>query len=90
MFLAVFLYFCIFLFFVFFLPGATKYSGFLHLLKQLVSPLCDQLADRRSSIVKQVLPSKITEINIMLIFLMFQCPGIPTEYSTFLCKDTIY
>ncbi|KAG0621726.1 hypothetical protein M758_3G044000 [Ceratodon purpureus] len=33
--------------------GATKYSGFLHLLKQLVSPLCDQLADRRSSIVKQ-------------------------------------
>jgi len=35
--------------------GATKYSGFLQLLKQLVNPLCDQLADRRSSIVKQVL-----------------------------------
>lgn len=33
--------------------GATKYSGFLQLLKQLVNPLCDQLADRRSSIVKQ-------------------------------------
>ncbi|XP_024364725.1 CLIP-associated protein isoform X2 [Physcomitrium patens] len=33
--------------------GATKYSSFPQLLKQLISPLCDQLADRRSSIVKQ-------------------------------------
>ncbi|CAA0823913.1 CLIP-associated protein [Striga hermonthica] len=33
--------------------GATDYSCFLGLLKQLVAPLTTQLSDRRSSIVKQ-------------------------------------
>ncbi|KAJ4968834.1 hypothetical protein NE237_015535 [Protea cynaroides] len=33
--------------------GATDYPSFLTLLKQLVAPLCTQLSDRRSSIVKQ-------------------------------------
>ncbi len=34
--------------------GATEYACFPLLLKQLVGPLSLQLADRRSSIVKQV------------------------------------
>jgi CLIP-associating protein 1/2 len=34
--------------------GATDYSCFRGLLKQLVGPLSTQLADRRSTIVKQV------------------------------------
>ncbi|XP_043723003.1 CLIP-associated protein-like [Telopea speciosissima] len=33
--------------------GATDYPSFPTLLKQLVAPLCTQLSDRRSSIVKQ-------------------------------------
>ncbi|KAJ4747074.1 CLIP-associating protein [Rhynchospora pubera] len=33
--------------------GAMDYPSFLALLKQLVQPLCTQLSDRRSSIVKQ-------------------------------------
>lgn len=36
-------------------PGAADYPCFRGLLKQLVGPLSTQLADRRSSIVKQVL-----------------------------------
>lgn len=35
-------------------PGATDYTCFPSLLKQLVGPLTQQLSDRRSSIVKQV------------------------------------
>ncbi|KAK9733851.1 hypothetical protein RND81_04G096800 [Saponaria officinalis] len=35
------------------LGGATDYPSFRGLLKQLVGPLCTQLSDRRSSIVKQ-------------------------------------
>lgn len=34
--------------------GATEYSCFMSLMKQLVPPLTIQLSDRRSSIVKQV------------------------------------
>ncbi|KAH9607642.1 hypothetical protein KSS87_014164 [Heliosperma pusillum] len=37
----------------FVLGGATDYPSFRGLLKQLVGPLCTQLSDRRSSIVKQ-------------------------------------
>jgi hypothetical protein len=37
------------------LSGAIDYPSFLMLLKQLVPPLSNQLCDRRSSIVKQVL-----------------------------------
>lgn len=47
----------IFLYFIswsFFVEGATDYSCFRGLLKQLVGPLSTQLADRRSTIVKQV------------------------------------
>jgi CLIP-associating protein 1/2 len=36
------------------LSGAMDYPSFLPLLKQLVQPLCTQLSDRRSTIVKQV------------------------------------
>ena len=34
--------------------GATDYSCFRGLLKQLIGPLSTQLSDRRSTIVKQV------------------------------------
>lgn len=34
--------------------GAADYQSFPMLLKQLVPPICTQLLDRRSSIVKQV------------------------------------
>ncbi|XP_012484187.1 CLIP-associated protein isoform X3 [Gossypium raimondii] len=37
----------------FVIGGATSYPCFHALLKQLVAPLCTQLSDRRSSIVKQ-------------------------------------
>ncbi|GFZ17637.1 CLIP-associated protein [Actinidia rufa] len=46
--------------------GATDYPSFRGFLKQLVGPLCTQLSDRRSTIVKQVL-FKLVVITVLVI-----------------------
>lgn len=52
--------------------GATDYPCFRGLLKQLVGPLSTQLADRRSSIVKQV--SHISLSFCMSVLFLFWIP----------------
>ncbi|KAK1260398.1 CLIP-associated protein [Acorus gramineus] len=46
--------------------GAADYPSFPSLLKQLINPLSNQLSDRRSSIVKQVL-FKLVVITVLVI-----------------------